>query len=797
MRISTAVVAVILFCMPVLLYAQNIRTITGKVVGAGSEPLIGNVLVLSAPDSGLIKGGSFMNGAFEIAGIDRKEVWLKLTSLQFRDTVIHVRYTGRPQVDLGSITIRESKYGLHEVQVTGRMPSVKQTASGNTEVNVANTILATSSSVEEILSRLPNVVILEGQITVQGKGEAIIYLNGRLINSERMAAIPTSQIVKIEIISNPSSKYDAEGKAVINIITKGNVDEGIMGTVSQHIANTSFAGTNTNTFLDLSYRKNKLSMIGNYGLQLGKGRELLFTTRTRSAADEYLRSELTTDWRRKYNSYMNYGLGLQYDFSAKTNVSLGYSGNRDDLGGSVNSSNRITTKTDNSFYTSSIAKNDVRYNHSVIFNLNSTIDTLGSAFFAGAQYNYYNGAIRDSISESSIVNGSTGGRFLRNNVDHRLSITSVQADYTKMFAADRKLETGAKFSHVSTGSGTDFLIAGKDREEFKPDTGLSSTYRYAEQIAAAYVSFSTRIRRRINFNAGVRGEWTRYELNTTLNGGQTIRDNYFNLFPNVLVSVPVFGGWTVRGAYVARITRPRYQSLNPFVVYQDPLTTIEGNPGLVPEKTHAFELGAMYGKYDLKVGYTYTQDLLSASALSGRTPNSYVLKPINLHRKDAYFISLSRSLDLKWWNSVNTASLIYSTTVDNKYAFIQNRPRPQIYLYTNNTFRVRNLFRLLLLASYSGDKYYGIWYEKMRYNLTLGIEKSFFNNALKTSFTANDIFHQDLSSGNYSVGRTDIYYHRSYNSNYFKLVVAYTFGGLKQSVYRNKAAAQAESSRVD
>lgn len=120
-----------------------------------------------------------------------------------------------------SIIIKDQDHNqLNEVVVKNQPSLLKYGANGTIDVNVTGTVLAASSSVNELLSRVPNVVVAEGQISVLGKGEAIIYLNGILINYERFAAIPVSQIAKIEVISNPSSKYDAEGKAVVNIITK-------------------------------------------------------------------------------------------------------------------------------------------------------------------------------------------------------------------------------------------------------------------------------------------------------------------------------------------------------------------------------------------------------------------------------------------------------------------------------------------------------------------------------------------------------------------------------------------------
>ena len=135
-----------------------------------------------------------------------------------------------------------------------------------------------------------------------------------MINYERFAAIPVSQILKIEVISNPSSKYDAEGKAVINIITKKNIENGIFGSASQQITVSEFAGNRYQDgcwILELLQKENFRLLLWS-GLQLGKGRELLYTTRTRPNPEDYMRSELTTDWRRQFNNYSNFGFGLQY-----------------------------------------------------------------------------------------------------------------------------------------------------------------------------------------------------------------------------------------------------------------------------------------------------------------------------------------------------------------------------------------------------------------------------------------------------------------------------------------------------
>lgn len=694
-----------------------------------------------------------------------------------------------------TVIIKEKEHNeLNEVVIKSQPSLVKYGANGNIEVNVNGTVLATSSSVNELLSRVPSVVVAEGQISVLGKGEAIIYLNGVLINYERFAAIPVSQISKIEVISNPSSRYDAEGKAVINIVTKQNIESGIMGTANQHVSVSKFGGTSYNMLFDFSYSKGKFSFISNYGLQLGRNRELLYTTRTRPNPNDFMKSELTTDWKRRFNNYSNFGFGLQYNFSSKDYISLAYSGNVNDLGGITESRNSITNTSGNSSYATDISKNDVLLNQFINLNYNLTTPK-GATLFVGSQFSNYNQTIGDFIEENSFVAETDSERYLKNNVGSRINIFAIQADYTKKINEKTRIETGAKFSYTTIKSGTDFLISA-DNSDFELDENLSSDFEYNEKIAAAYFNYVKTLNNKFNFSLGVRAEKTNYNLFTDAKKVQEFEKSYGNFFPNALLNFDFSEDWKGHFSYAARITRPRYQALNPYVIYQDPFTTIEGNPNLLPEKTHAFEIGTMYKKFDFKIGYTYKIDPISAAALRGDTPNSYVLRALNLEKGHTFFTSLSRSFNVKWWNSVNTASITWQKSVDNFYGFVFSPVKPQFYLYSNNTFTIPKIFKLQLLAWYLSNRSYGLGTENSRSTVTLGIERNFFKEALKLNFLANDIFHKFMVSGDYNVGETQIYYHRTYTSNYFKLIATYNFGNSKKTNYKKSEIEQTENNRA-
>ena len=781
----------ILFCLlapGISAYAQ-IQTISALVTDVTGTPLAGNYLLTDSIGK-RIKNSSF-NGTIAIADLAHTRLMLKLSSLMFKDTSIHVSFTGKSEIDLGTIIPRENQTMLGQVTIRSAVPPMRYGSAGNLEINVAGTILASSSSVTEILSRTPGVTVNEGVISLQGKGEAIIYLNGTLIPAERLSSIPASQITRIEIIANPSARYDAGGRAVINITTKmPNGKKGLNGQISQHLTASRFAGANANSFADLGYTKNKLSLLANIALLKGSGRELLHTVRNRPDPADYLNSDLTTDWNRDYNVYTTYGAGAAYRFSSGPMLSISYSGNRYHLGGTVDSRNQITTLTTNNTYGSGIARDELRKNNTIMADFTKNTDTLGSTFFLTAQYAGYRTTNEDQIKEF----GGTIPRYLLNTFSQRLNIASVQADRTKYFRKDLKLEGGFRFSHVGNNSDTRFLNATDPEGPYSPEEILSSLFDYHETIAAAYGSLSANTGK-LGIILGVRSEWTTYQLSTTAGEGQDFSKAYLNIFPNLQLELPLKNGKKLRASYNARITRPRYQALNPFVTYQDAFTTIEGNPNLVPEKVHSFEIGTNFNRTELKIGYTYTLDPLSGAALRGNTPESYVLKSINGSSDHTFVASVTKPFSVgNWWQSINTASITYGRSFDDKNNYATGKVTPQAYLYSSNTFSLQHGVKLQLLAWYLGDRYYGIRHDNKRSIVTAGIEKTM--GKLKLGFTANDIFNRTIAEGDYNVGKTQVYYNRRFDNSYFRLTATYRLGDTERLTQPQRKI-QPENSRAN
>jgi hypothetical protein len=686
---------------------------------------------------------------------------------------------------------KKSAVDLDEVKVVSKVPLFRNKSNGTVEVNVANTILATSTSVTEILSKSPNVIVADNGVSVFGKGEAIIYLNGIQITNERLASISPSQIKKIEIISNPSSKYDAEGKAVINVITVANFEEGYKGSVNQYYTVSDFSAPSATTNGNVNYKKKKLSLIGGYGLLLGETREILYTTRKRSPEIDDFKSKLKTDWEREYKNFSNYTLGGQYDFNEKKYISVEYNGYSNNLGGTTKSENSISSNTMNGFFKSKIDNDVVTYNNSISTNYNTKIDSLGTSLFIGTQYSVFDSATDDYIDEKNNVNGEESFRNLNNKIAHKIKVFSSQIDYAKVFSGKSKLDFGAKYSNVKNKSNSDFYVA-ENGKPFVLDDHLSNEFEYQEMISAAYMNFGGDINEKTNYGIGIRTEFTKYELNTIIQK----KEDYIDFFPSAYINLKLSEKAQIRASYASRITRPRYQALNPTIIYQDAFTSIEGNPDLKPERTHSFEMSTSFSKYNFKVGYNYTTDPISGAALQGNNPNSYVLKTLNLSTLHSYFASLSIPYSNDWWTSMNTVNVSYDEFISNAIIFSLKESKPLYYFYSSNQFDIKKVFKVQLLGWYLGEKYDGLFYRKSRSLLSLGVEKDFFNQSLKVKLMANDMFHKDKPVGNYEVGQTFVEYGRTLNTDYYRLILTYNFGKLKKVNYGNTSSGESESGRA-
>lgn len=797
MKLNHVLIFTLFVSIPILSHSQINYMVKGTVVSEDGYLHSGNIIALHPKDSSFIKGASFFEGAFELNDLKEEVILLQFSSLEFDDTFLQIRYEGNPINDLEEIRVINSGSALEEVVVNVKRPIYKQRTYGTLEISIENTALSSSNSVNEILSKSPGVVLNEeGQISVFGKGSAIYYQNGKRITEYQLALISPSSIKKIEIIRNPSSKYDAEGSAVFSITTKKGRNDGYQLNIQHNITHSSFGGTNTNNSLNLNYKKNKISINSYYSAQFGKEKMNLFTTRDREEQNLNLSSELNTNWNYNYDYFSSYGVGLQYDLNEKSYVSLEYSGLYERLGGNTVSSNELISNDAESFYRSDTNVDDLNKNNAVSLNYRSLLDALGSSIFGGLQYSKFDNKMDNDIIEKEIENANNSSGFLNNNTNLNIDIFTGQIDFTKILKNDKSFDLGLKYGYIANNFNFDFFTS-ENGTNFQLDANRSNDFDYKEAISAAYINYKGKLND-LNFSVGARAELTDYSIFISNAEHKDISEGYFNLFPNVSLSKTFSENKTLNFSYSSRINRAPYQHLNPILIYQDPFTSIQGNPQLKPERVHSFELNSKINKTFYTIGYNYTLEPLGNTVITGEIPNSYILKRINYGKENEFYLSANRTFRIsRWWSSINTLSMKYTNLSEGEQGFESVNPKPNIYFFSNNRFKISDSFNSEISFIYNGKNYEGLHKRNDMYNLSFSLEKSLWDGKLKLRFIANDILHSYVASGNYSVGGTDVYYKRTRSSNYLRLSVIYNLSRLKSFDYKNNDIGKSEKDRTN
>ena len=316
-------ILIILFLINSLInYSQELYELKGELKFINDTNIVrGNAILLSAVDTSFIKSVNLEIGKFTFNQIIQNKAILKIQLFEFAkyDSLILVNLTSS-NTDLGIIKIHPKAEELNGVTVSSKAPLFESKPDGTYVINVSNSILTASTSVTDLLSKSPNIYIDENGISVVGKGRAIIYLNNKRIIASQLSSVQVSQVKKIEIITNPSSRYDSDGKAVINLITFKSQYEGVQGSTNMEkhlLSNTSF---------NLNWKKKKWSTVINYGQDLGTNWETNKMRREVNSNLGHTISENNFEDNSKVKYVSNYLIGIGYDIDSTSFITLEYMG---------------------------------------------------------------------------------------------------------------------------------------------------------------------------------------------------------------------------------------------------------------------------------------------------------------------------------------------------------------------------------------------------------------------------------------------------------------------------------------
>jgi ferric enterobactin receptor len=674
-RILFALLALLLNVAAVSLPAQNPTQagpagpppsgngqVQGTVVDtAAHTPLAhASITVRNAKDSALIAGAlASADGGFRIQGLRPGSYYLRAASIGYGPRNVKFTITdAAPRAALDPIQLTRISVTLQSVQVQGERPSVVIEPDRNTYR--AKDIAPAASNASEVLQATPSVEVDgDGKVSLRGNENVAVQINGRPtpITGTQLAAylkqIPANIVERIEVVPNPSAKYDPEGMAgIINIVLKANTDLGLSGGLNTGFATPSRFNTGSN----VGYQSGPVTLFGTYGFNADDRGIQGINDRLRYSPTGSPMSYTNQDIDgRTNNGGHNFTGNIDYKLTDKDVISNSLSLNRrhsndgalagyTDLDASQAFVDRFV-----------IDRNDKA--RGLVFDnslsIKHTIEPRKHELSAEVRVN----RTRDEDNtllwrEPQTPDGTSSGPSTQGELDGTSALTrqlTAQVDYTRPLTASTKLESGVK----ETGRWLD-----RDFQVFKDDLGngnwvpsnLSNTFQFDEHVHAGYGVLSQSVGK-FDLQAGLRAESA--NRNFDLAGAQSIPYSYHSLFPSGVIMYKPSDESQVKVSYSRRIRRPGTQELNPFPVFFDQQNVFIGNPRLNPEYTDAFEFSmsksGQLGSLQVSPFYRRTTDVIrvninTADTVDGREVTSVNFQ--NLDKSNSWGTDLNGSLRL-------------------------------------------------------------------------------------------------------------------------------------------------------
>jgi len=673
--------SILFIFLTIQVFSQNLSaekyTIKGQMLDESKKPIsFGNAAVYSQKDSILVTGAISDEAGNFVASVSPGIYFVKLTYVSYEKKIISDVVVKSDDVNLGPIRLSENTDLLQEVVVEGQKTQM-QLELDKRVFNVSEDPNNISRNASDVLDNLPSVSVdVEGNVSLRGNENVQILIDGKpsgmlgINGTDGLRQIQGNIIEKVEVITNPSSKFQAEGTAgIINLVLKKDQKKGLNGAFTGNIGYPTEYGISGN----VNYRKGRFNIFGNYGLDYGK------RPGGGHSYQEFANQD-TSYITRSFNDRNRGGLANSFRIGTDINIT------DNDI---ITAAGMIRISDEENitdiFYEDynsldELVRNTKRHEVEIEDDDNFQYQLMYKKILPGKDHELTvelqyqdNTEVEDSkMEETDLLISETPSRFQRSLNQEGDKNFLAQADYTYPITENKKIEAGYRGSirEITSDYNVDSL---NKADEWVSLEGFSNRFVYDENVQAAYATFENKMDK-WGYKLGVRFENTAistYQRETD----ETNERNYLNLFPSIFLSYKLDEKNTVQTSYSRRISRPRFWHLNPFYSYTDPRNIRSGNPYLDPEYTDSYELGFLsnHDKTSLYGGIYYRhttgqiQRVRHVEYLPGDSLGTTFAIPYNIGIENAMGLEGNFSYDVTNWLMVNGNANLYRSIIDGKY----------------------------------------------------------------------------------------------------------------------------------
>jgi outer membrane receptor protein involved in Fe transport len=778
--------------------------ITAKVVDASNNQTVpfASAIVIDRKTKAVIKGAQTdVDGNLVLTGLPKGVFSFKVSYLGYQTMVrdsISISDTNK-EIKFGTINMKPSKgTALNEVTITAPK-STMQMGIDKKIFSVDQSLVSEGGSASDLLQNVPSVQTdIEGNVSLRGSSGVRVLIDGKpsLIAGGNVAqilqSIPASSIESIELITNPSAKYDAEGQSgIINIVLKKNKKLGLNGSVALTAGNQDNYNANAN----LSFQNSKVNLYGNYsyryGNRLGGGYNNITYLNGLGLTGPTGYADQITD-SRSLDKGHNMKAGIDYYLTDKSVLSFSGGFNvRDNDRGELLTINRLYANRSplqlsnrNNTNVGTGGSYDLNLDYSLKFSKPREELTFNFSFSEGDNDNnqIYNTDVYN-------VNGLPVNSFLNIQDNDNFGYNknyNIQTDYTLPLGEFGKIEAGyrsqIRFSESNQIAKNSDVLTG----EYITNLALSNLFNSKDQVHAIYFNYQNQIKN-FGYQIGLRGEDAKLDtrLGTYLQDGQVAHTPgkvaYTRIYPSVFLTEKFKGDQQVQLSYSRRVNRPRGWDTNPFLDVSDPLNYRQGNPNLQPEDVHAFELS--YSKFWKAVTFTssaylrQTNDVIQRVRTDPNAEGITITTPQNLTKSVNSGLELIGRVDVvKAWNFTGNVNL-YQSKIEGVPAFgvIENSGFSWNANVTNN-FVLPYSITLQIRAEYRAAEVMAQGRRNESFGMDAGAKYDFKDKKSSLSLNVRDVFNSRRWTMTTNTNTTEIDFSRRMQGTMANLTYSYRFG---------------------
>lgn len=744
---------------------QGNLKINGNITDSNKQKISTAEVYLFNPQNELIKTTVSQDGSFEFLQLKPAQYYLLITSENITQK--------EPIFELSEnktfkIVLSEKVSNIEEIIISGKRKPF-QVQNGNINIDIANSSLNKVATSTDLLAKLPFITIdANGEgLSMIGKGTPLLYIDNQKVDFNTFSSISVNDIKSLEIIRNPSAKYEAEGKAVVKVILKNSKKEGYKITLNE---TATFNKRFSNNFsVNFQQKKNKTEWKFNTAynqIQHWESNGFEYSVPSKNINSDYIIKSITN------RPQVILGANLYQDLNDGDYLTFAINANlRPDKG----DNNTITNYQENGLKSQILTLNHQdrqRATINSIFNYNKQLKSIDANIFTGMQFTRESNNVDYDFYNNIDNAGYIFNQFRKQK--YSVNAFSGRIDIEKKIKENYQLGIGVSFTKADART-NNFI----DYRAINPSEYFK--YLFKEENWASYAELSGE-KEKFSYKAGLRMETASANgFNQVLN--QTnIKRNSVDWFPSAEISFKQNKDYEYTLNFNRSISRPSYGDLASGGLYSSPYVEYEGNSNLLPSYTNTISASANLKKWSLNASVYESKNPIGFGLFYDETKNISKFTTQNFDKEIGASLGVDVPFEYKILSSQNSFSLNYSKTEDS--LAIVHKSTPYIYLYTNNTIKLGKGFNFLLDASWLTKRTQGLYEYNEMLLVNFGLTKSVSN--FDFTLRYNDVFKQNVFIQQFSYEKIITKGTFYGNTPVFSVGVKYNFGKVSNSEYKEK-----------